>query len=113
MIYVKVKDGTQASQLDKLLDWISPTDYRTVLQKNFRLQHRETCTWFLSNDTFTNWVTGSNSMLFCPGDPGAGKTVMSTVAIKHLFTYVDFPNVAICYVPLEYTMTNDQTAPAL
>lgn len=39
---------------------------------------------FLSSDTFRQWLEGACATLFCPGLPGAGKTVMASIVKSHL-----------------------------
>jgi len=40
--------------------------------------------WFLESQEFKSWIDGLNAILFCPGDPGAGKTMLSSLVINHL-----------------------------
>ncbi|KAJ8126084.1 hypothetical protein O1611_g7556 [Lasiodiplodia mahajangana] len=40
--------------------------------------------WFLESKEFYDWMKGVNNTLFCPGIPGAGKTILSSLVINHL-----------------------------
>lgn len=45
-----------------------------------------TCQWFLESAEFHNWVNNDSEILYCPGIPGSGKTVISSVVIHELET---------------------------
>jgi hypothetical protein len=40
--------------------------------------------WFLDPPKFKRWLQGSDKALFCPGIPGAGKTMMAAITIDYL-----------------------------
>jgi len=47
--------------------------------------------------------------MFCPGIPGAGKTIMASAVINHLYEHVDGPgNVGIAYVYGNFRRQGDQ-----
>jgi hypothetical protein len=49
------------------------------------LHHPGTCTWIQEDPTFKDWyVTKLNTALWYHAGPGSGKTVLSSVLIKHL-----------------------------
>ncbi|KAJ7806572.1 hypothetical protein B0H13DRAFT_2387046 [Mycena leptocephala] len=39
---------------------------------------------FLESSQFKDWKDGSNSLLWCPGNAGSGKTTLMTMVIRHL-----------------------------
>ncbi|KAJ0415891.1 purine and uridine phosphorylase [Aspergillus carlsbadensis] len=67
----------------EIADWISSTNY-AALQADY-LKRREigTSTWLLETTEFREWKA-KKGVLYCPGIPGAGKTVFSAVIIDHL-----------------------------
>lgn len=57
----------------------------------------------LKTERFQQWVGGEEKILFCPGIPGAGKTVLSSIIIDHLEQV--FPNqdeIGIAYLFCNY-----------
>ena len=68
----------------KVLDWLSPLDFASKQCDIFRRRHEGTGAWFLNSPDFQNWVTGRAETLFCPGIPGAGKTVIASISIEYL-----------------------------
>ncbi|KAK2798717.1 hypothetical protein FQN50_008755 [Emmonsiellopsis sp. PD_5] len=60
---------------EEILEWISPTDF-PAQQSDFISSIQEgTGLWFLESAEFIKWIHGSEKTLFCPGIPGAGKTM--------------------------------------
>ena len=72
----------------KILDWLSPIDYAKLQSDTLRKRQEGTGEWFLKTTAFTKWVEGKQSpnTLFCPGIPGAGKTMIVSIVINHLKT---------------------------
>jgi hypothetical protein len=64
-----------------IIEWLSPTDFPS--QQHDINSRRQTGTgqWFLETTEFKKWLDGSDKTLFCPGIPGAGKTMMAAIAI--------------------------------
>jgi hypothetical protein len=54
-------------------------------QSDFIAQREEgTGEWLLKSIEFQQWLAQTNQTLFCPGMPGAGKTITSSIVINHL-----------------------------
>ncbi|KAJ5685122.1 hypothetical protein N7536_007741 [Penicillium majusculum] len=68
-----------------ILDWLTPVDYAP--QHNDFISRRQPGTgkWFLGCEKFQEWLKNDKQTLFCPGIPGAGKTMMSATVIAHLY----------------------------
>ena len=73
-----------------MLDWLSPIDYTELQSDTFHKRQKGTGEWFLKSPPFIEWVEGKNKTLFCPGIPGAGKTMIASIAVNHLET--SFPD---------------------
>jgi ankyrin repeat protein len=90
-----VDRGSQA-----ILDWLSPTNYASR-QNHFISQRQEgTGLWLLNSTAFKTWVKTDNQTLFCPGIPGAGKTILSSIVVDELcgvFGNDSFVGVAYLY----------------
>jgi Cdc6-like AAA superfamily ATPase len=59
-------------------------DYGTRHSDIFRDHQPGTGQWLLESEEFQSWTSQNDKTLFCSGDPGAGKTVLSSVVIEHL-----------------------------
>jgi hypothetical protein len=44
----------------------------------------------LKSPSYIEWLEGKKKTLFCPGIPGAGKTMIASIAVNHLET--SFPD---------------------
>ncbi|KAF3239380.1 hypothetical protein TWF192_010075 [Orbilia oligospora] len=83
----------------KILDWITPID--DSAQHNDFLNRRQpgTGNWLLNSSEYQNWLHTPKSILYCPGIPGAGKTILTSVVVGDLFDrYFYDPAVGIAYV---------------
>lgn len=89
----------------EVLDWLSPLNFWIKQIDVFEKRHPETGTWLLQNDVFTEWLLGTGKTLWCPGIPGAGKTVLASVIIDYLEKNFASDNVGIAFVYCNY---NDQ-----
>lgn len=56
-------------------------------------------------------LSNENQTLFCPGIPGAGKTILASIVIDHLHTsFNKNPNVGIAYVYCNFRRQDEQKA---
>jgi hypothetical protein len=92
-----------------ILDWLTPIDYAHQ-QSDFISRRQEgTGQWLLNSDIFKNWVSQSEQPLFCPGIPGAGKTMITSIIVEHLWT--EFQNdigIGIAYIYCNYRRQQEQ-----
>ncbi|KAK0442337.1 ankyrin repeat-containing domain protein [Armillaria borealis] len=70
----------------KIISWISPLNFRAVQSEIYSRRVDGTGRWFLESEKFLRWVDGTESCLWCPGNPGVGKTVLASIATNHLQT---------------------------
>lgn len=59
--------------------------------------------WFLNSAKFREWVEADKQMLFCPGIPGAGKTILAAIVIDYLLSrFANDSKVGIAYIYLNF-----------
>src|ERR1700686_5109446 len=82
---------TMKSKLDRneylnILNWLTKIDYGP--QQSDFLGRREAGTgqWLLDSGKFQAWVENKKQTLFCPGIPGAGKTILTSIVVDQLMT---------------------------
>ncbi|UQC81290.1 ankyrin repeat protein [Colletotrichum lupini] len=68
----------------QILDRITPVDFTTQQIDNLDRRQEGTGKWLLESPEFEAWVLGDRRTLFCPGMPGSGKTMLSSIVIEHL-----------------------------
>jgi Cdc6-like AAA superfamily ATPase len=63
----------------------------------------------LASEEFQKWVNQSKKTLFCPGIPGAGKTMMSSIVVDHLSAkFGNDAGVGIAYIYCNYQPQQEQ-----
>ncbi|KAL9629066.1 MAG: hypothetical protein Q9204_005491 [Flavoplaca sp. TL-2023a] len=89
----EVADGVEAIQLSehlaerqKILMWFSPLNFFKTQQDVFARRQEGTGQWLIESPTFQAWLSGSERILYCPGVPGAGKTILASVVVDTLRT---------------------------
>ncbi len=81
---IEILDGTYERDRANILDWITPKDYRLEHRDRLEQHERGTGQWFLDSTKFKVWLNSDSQTLFCPGIPGAGKTVLASIVIDHI-----------------------------
>lgn len=94
----------------KLLEWISPTDYPAQQSDIIKRRQEGTGQWFLDAPEMTRWLSEARGTLFCPGIPGAGKTMVAAIAIDHLLKSVQDNSHGVAYVYYNYKAQEEQDA---
>jgi hypothetical protein len=69
-----------------IIDWFTPIDYAPQQNDFICRRQEETGEWLLNSDEFQEWLTTNKQTLFCPGIPGAGKTMITSIVIDDLYT---------------------------
>ncbi|KAF2137259.1 uncharacterized protein K452DRAFT_212880, partial [Aplosporella prunicola CBS 121167] len=93
----------------KLLEWLSPVDYASKQSEIFKRNQAGTGKWFLESPQFQDFLNGSTSTLFCPGIPGAGKTIMSSLVINELWKRFPAGDRGIAAIYFDYKKPGEQT----
>ncbi|KAK1913235.1 hypothetical protein P3342_005171 [Pyrenophora teres f. teres] len=75
-----------------------------------RRRQKGTGQWFLAAPEFATWLGEPKDTLFCPGIPGAGKTIVAAIAIDHLVKSVQSSLVGVAYVYCNYKAQEEQDA---
>ncbi len=116
MIMAGVREGVskllrvQHDQEHKaILQWLTPIEY-TSQQSDFISRRQEgTGLWLLNSDEFQQWIKQPKQTLFCPGIPGAGKTILTSIVIDHLCKLNhDNPTTGIAYIYFNFRQRHEQ-----
>jgi hypothetical protein len=92
-----------------VLDWITPIDYAPQ-QNDFITRRQEgTGQWLLDSTEFHAWVETDKQTLFCPGIPGAGKTILTSIVVDYLYTkFRKDPSIGIAYLYCNFRRQHEQ-----
>ncbi|KAG7294108.1 hypothetical protein NEMBOFW57_004172 [Staphylotrichum longicolle] len=98
---------------EEIVAWISPLSYRPRQLDILENMQPGTGNWFLEHSTFRRWVDGDVDALWCPGIPGAGKTIWTSLAVDYLERQHDSPEAICTYVYCGHNKRAEQTPVAL
>ncbi|KAI9783675.1 MAG: hypothetical protein M1839_003523 [Geoglossum umbratile] len=96
--------------------WLCPDpllNFQTKHADTFNRRQEGTGEWLFQDDTFKKWLDGTEKTLWCPGPPGAGKTIIASIVINHLKRTFAQEDVAITYIYCNYKERESQTATSL
>ncbi|KAF3393739.1 putative ankyrin repeat protein [Penicillium rolfsii] len=67
-----------------ILNWLTPVNYGSDQSDNLRRGQEGTGQWLLDSTEYQTWLNADKETLFCPGIPGAGKTVLTAIVVNDL-----------------------------
>ncbi|UKZ78708.1 hypothetical protein TrVFT333_006454 [Trichoderma virens FT-333] len=95
----------------EILDWLTRTDYGPQQSDNFNRRQPETGIWFLKSREFQDWLTTSSRTLFCPGIPGAGKTILTSIVVEELtIRKEEDRSIGVAYIYCHFRRQHEQKA---
>ncbi|KAH8725930.1 ankyrin repeat-containing domain protein [Phaeosphaeriaceae sp. PMI808] len=103
-----IRDDQQNAQHNKLMSWISSLEFPAQQSDIIGERQEGTGEWFLADLVFVNWLQKPHGTLFCPGVPGAGKTMISAIVIEHLLDKIQSSNIGIAFVYCNYKAQEEQ-----
>ena len=115
---IRIDLGSVRSQSQKAIEQdflheISTLDFHSKQKHAYSKRHASTGQWLLETEQFKNWLKGKGSpVLWCPGNPGTGKTVLTSIAVNHVAESTRGQGIAITYVYCDYkdSLTHSVTA---
>ncbi|KAK5439601.1 hypothetical protein LTR34_000569 [Exophiala xenobiotica] len=95
----------QEKRITDILDWLAPVSW---LHKHRDLQVKRakgTGEWFLHHQVFKDWAgdDAAEHDLLCVGGPGAGKSILCSLAVDHLRARYQDKEVAVAYYYYDYS----------
>ena len=70
--------------LDRVQEWLAPTDQLSNLRKSLKLRTAGTGKWYLQSAQYEAWKAGGTSFTWLYGSAGSGKTILSAGIIKDM-----------------------------
>jgi hypothetical protein len=99
----------QQHERQTILQWLTPVDY-AAQQSDFIGRRQEgTGQWLLDSAQFKAWLETDKQTLFCPGIPGAGKTILTSIVVDELTTrFSDDLAIGIAYIYCNFRRQDEQ-----
>ncbi|KAH7070273.1 nucleoside phosphorylase, partial [Paraphoma chrysanthemicola] len=107
-----LKSKSDRKEDHEMLDWLTlqSIDYGQQQSDFLKRQEPGTCQWLLDSVEYQDWLKADKQTLFCPGIPGAGKTILTSVVVHDLT--VRFSNdqgVGIAYIYCNFRRQGEQS----
>ncbi|ELR06088.1 hypothetical protein VC83_07746 [Pseudogymnoascus destructans] len=110
ILMARIESREAALERDNLLARLSTLDFHEKHRDIFAKHHQGTGQWLLKTDEFQRWSTAKKpSMLWCPGIPGAGKTVMTSFVVDHIQEAIQGTKAATAYLYCDYKNPKTQS----
>jgi Cdc6-like AAA superfamily ATPase len=92
-----------------IIDWLTPIDQSTQQSDFISRQQEGTGQWLLDSNQFQDWLIKGKQTLFCPGIPGAGKTIITSIIVEHLNTkFENDASIGIAYLYCNFQRQQEQ-----
>jgi Cdc6-like AAA superfamily ATPase len=92
-----------------VLDWITLIDYAPQLNDFITRRQAGTGQWLLDSTEYQTWVETNKQTLFCPGIPGAGKTILTSIVVEELTTrFQNNKSIGIAYLYCNFRRQHEQ-----
>lgn len=107
---------TVRSKLDRIedleiLNWLTPVDYGRQHSDFLSIRQPGTGRWVLESAVFKAWVVTKKQTLFCPGIPGAGKTILTSIVADYLEkTFQADLTIGVAYIYCNFQRQHEQKA---
>ena len=100
---------TANQECQTIADWLTPIDYGPQQSDYIKRRQPGTGQWLLHSNEFQNWLIESRQTLFCPGIPGAGKTLITAIVVEKLFTkFRNDTSIGIAFLYCNYNKRDEQ-----
>ena len=94
-----------------VLNWLTLVDYGSQQSDFINRRQPGTGQWLLESEEFQRWLNCDQQTLFCPGIPGAGKTILTSIVVEELSSrFSTDPGVGIAYLYCNFRQKHEQKA---
>lgn len=110
--YVEKVEGKLDRKEDaEVLKWLTNIDYGPQQSDNLQRRQPGTGQWLLDSTEYSTWLNTDKQTLFCPGIPGAGKTILTSILVDDLCKrYPNDTSIGVAYVYCNFQQKGEQTA---
>ena len=92
-----------------IVDWLTSIEYAPQQSDFISRRQAGTGQWLLDSAEFQSWLNQKQQTLFCPGIPGAGKTMVTSIVVDYLCkTFGNDGSIGIAYLYCNFRQQRDQ-----
>lgn len=108
-LHKRQEDRESRQEHRAIVDWLTPIDYAPQ-QSDFIARRQEgTGQWLLDSNEFQIWLKQSRQTMFCPGMHGAGKTIIASIVVDHVYTtFQNDASIGIAYLYCNFRRHQEQ-----
>jgi hypothetical protein len=101
--------GQHDQEYDAILNWLTRIDYAPQQNDYIRRRQPGTGQWLLDSVEFQTWLRTGKQILFCPGIPGAGKTILTSIVVDDLYKrFRNDKTIGIAYIYCNFRWQGEQ-----
>jgi Cdc6-like AAA superfamily ATPase len=102
-------DRDRREEHQVVINWLTPVDYAPQQRDYIGRRQDGTGQWLLDSNEFQSWLNQDGKTLFCPGLPGAGKTIITSTVVDHLRKIFQHdPTIGIAYIYCNFRRRDEQ-----
>jgi hypothetical protein len=106
-----IKDAVDREDHRAVLDWLTQVDYTRQQADFINRRQAGTGQWLLNSTKYQGWLKSHKQTLFCPGIPGAGKTILTSIVVEDLcHRFQNDATVGIAYLYCNFQRQYEQTS---
>ena len=83
----RLRESQISQEQQAILNWLTPVNYDTQQSDFISRRQAGTGQWLLDSGKFQHWASHPKQTLFCPGIPGAGKTIIASIVVEYIQLY--------------------------
>jgi Cdc6-like AAA superfamily ATPase len=108
-IVKKLSQHGENQECQAILDWLTSTTYASQQSDLIGRRQEGTGEWLLNSNEFKDWINQKKQTLFCPGIPGAGKTIATCIVVDYLsLEFQNDASVGIAYLYCNFKRQEEQ-----
>jgi hypothetical protein len=105
----KIRSKLDRREDREILDWITTVNFATQQRDYFQRRQPGTGEWFLNSTELQKWRQESRNTMFCTGALGAGKTIITSIAINDLLQIAgNDDSIGIAYIYCNFRRHDEQ-----
>ncbi|KAJ7693718.1 ankyrin repeat domain-containing protein [Mycena olivaceomarginata] len=105
----EIWDQMEDTKCRTIIEWLSPLNFFLQQQDISKTRQQGTGEWLLNDPKFKGWKSNPGQVLWCPGIPGAGKSVLASLVVEHLTDQSMNKNIGVACIYFNHKETQVQT----